>query len=158
MKCRPCGVSSIFIPTTRKFEELINGLDYVRGYTTKPRMSLNPLLMLDYRCHSLPHGKIGKNFPNKIKLVLHDISSTSRRQIMKKYGFLDASNADSLKRRADSLIRFGFEHTLTHEAGNDENHTYPWQPSCCSMEVENSKLFSAHAKGYRCKHTWKPFV
>lgn len=151
---RPCGVSSMFLPSTRKFEELIHGMDFVRGRSSHPLGFLNPLLLLDYRCHARG-GAIGKNYPIAFEAVMRKIAAMPTRDVATAYGFLDWNNAASLRARAEAMLAHGFEHTLEHLSGNDEEHRYPWQPSCCDIIAERGWFGGFNM---RCAHHWEPIV
>ncbi len=67
---RKCGIDSMIVPTTQKF--MINhlGFFYVLKYPQKDPPTtwvteLNPLLLLDYRCH-VENGTIGSGFPPSV--------------------------------------------------------------------------------------------
>lgn len=154
---RPCGASSLFLPTTRKFEEVIHGAAYVRGRdpaASRPATALSPLLLLDYRCHA-PGGAIGTAYPPAFRALMAKLAAMAPRDIMTAYGLLDRANAVVLRERAADMLRLGFEGVLSAGAGNDPEHIYAWQPPCCHMRLERRLL---GPPALRCATPWTPIV
>lgn len=154
---RPCGVSSLFLPTTRKFEELIHGAAYVRGrdpVAVRPDTALTPALLLDYRCHA-PGGAIGTDYPPAFVTLMARLAAMSPADIMMAYGLLDRANAVALHTRAADMLRLGFEGVLGSASGNDPGHSYDWQPPCCEMRLDRRRL---GPPVLRCAHPWQPIV
>lgn len=65
----------------------------------QPRKSLNPLVLLDYRCY-VEGGKLGKNYPPEVKQCLSKLSRMSPQQVVQEYGFPDEHAAHVLQKRA----------------------------------------------------------
>lgn len=65
----------------------------------KPRKSLNPLVLLDYRCY-VDGGKIGVNYPPRVTQCLSKLSRMSPQQVVTEYGFPDEHAALMLQKRA----------------------------------------------------------
>jgi hypothetical protein len=51
----------------------------------KKRRSLNPLIVLDYRCH-VEGGKLGTNYPPVVTQCLRHLASFAPVDLRKKYG------------------------------------------------------------------------
>jgi hypothetical protein len=67
---RPCGVDSIFLPGTQKFEISRLGFNYVmKAPHDSPAQdysrAASPLQLLDYRCHA-PGAKLGTDYPPQV--------------------------------------------------------------------------------------------
>uniref|UniRef100_A0A7S1WZZ7 Uncharacterized protein n=1 Tax=Tetraselmis chuii TaxID=63592 RepID=A0A7S1WZZ7_9CHLO len=156
---RPCGVSSLFLPTTRKFEEAIHGAAYVRGKQphAQPARALTPTLLLDYRCHA-DGGRIGRRYPPPFQRLMQHLARSSARDVMQEYGFLDPANAEALRSRARSMLDLGFEHTL--ENANNGDRRYGWQPACCRMRLEKQRMLLQlpGTRTIQCAHPWEPIV
>ncbi|KIY99485.1 hypothetical protein MNEG_8476 [Monoraphidium neglectum] len=138
---RPCGVDSIFLPGTQKFEISRLGFNYVmKAPHDSPAQdysrAASPLQLLDYRCHA-PGAKLGTDYPPQVTSCLKMISRMTKQQVQRHYGFPQLAAAAALRRRASDMLSRGFEWTLQN--GWPRNPTparYRWAPPCCKMRGE----------------------
>lgn len=65
----------------------------------KPRRSVNPMVVLDYRCYT-PGGQLGTNYDPQLKECLKKLSGMSAKQIQLEYGFPYEWSANVLQMRA----------------------------------------------------------
>eukprot|EP00798_Chlamydomonas_sp_ICE-L_P018764 gene18764-25296_t len=147
---RRCGVDSILIPTTQKFQ--INHLQWAFVMKNPPldppqdyEKSTNPLQLLDYRCH-VKDGKIGTDFQPKIQACLTKISGMSTEKVMSEYGYPHILLADAIRNRSRDMLSHGYEWTLYHgEPLNQPMHRYKESPPCCSIHYNTSNtVFGSH--------------
>lgn len=142
-----CAADSIFLPGTQKNEIARFGGNMVfKKPRAKMKRSINPMLLLDYRCY-VPGGKIGLDYPPELTQCLKKITTMTPEDVMTHYDFPNLRNAQVLSQRAKSMLEHGFEWAL--QLGDPTNMTpkrYRWHQPCCKLKV------SHHA--VQCGHEW----
>ncbi|GAX78973.1 hypothetical protein CEUSTIGMA_g6413.t1 [Chlamydomonas eustigma] len=143
---RKCGFDSMILPTTQKF--MINhvGFFYVLKYPHytpegPPKTcdtKLNPLLLLDYRCH-VNNGSIGFDYPPQVQQCMANLAKKSPNEIYLEYGYPVLRMAEALWNRSRDMTEHGFEWTLLRgEPTNQPMHRYKMAPACCKMHFESA--------------------
>jgi len=152
---RKCGFDSMILPTTQKF--MINhlGFFYVLKYPHQdpPKTwstNLNPLALLDYRCHSGNNGTIGKDFPRQLRTCMRRLGNMTAEQVHWEYGYPNLRMADAVRNRSRDMLSKGFEWTLLYgEPTNQPMHRYKIAPSCCHMKWNpKDRRYQCLDKGY----------
>ena len=150
---RRCAVDSVLIPGSEKYTIAFFGNAHVHG-NSPPQKSVNPQVLLDYRCHA-PDGKIGTSYPHKFTKCIKWLSDAKIAAVRERYGFESDSDAEFLVKRASSLLYRGFERTVleAQEALRQENttnrkaSTYAWPEPCCDLDERREGL---ELIGYTC--------
>ncbi len=60
---------------------------------------LNPLLLLDYRCHA-EGGALGTSFPGRLTQCMRHVGALTPSQIQIEYGYPSASMAQAIRNRS----------------------------------------------------------
>ncbi|PNW72358.1 hypothetical protein CHLRE_16g672049v5 [Chlamydomonas reinhardtii] len=149
-----CAVDSIFLPGTQKNMIIRWGGNIVgKARGAKPRRSVNPMVVLDYRCYT-PGGQLGTNYDPQLKECLKKLSGMSAKQIQLEYGFPYEWSANVLQMRASDLYNKGFEWTLRYgKPRSFKPKSYRQQPPCCNLTVPNPK-----SSVIQCGHDWQDHI
>lgn len=137
---RPCGVDSLFLPGTQKYEIERLGFSYVMkkpeyAPPQAPSKHLDPLQLLDYRCH-LPEGRtsLGTAYPKQVTRCLKRLSKMPPEKIASKYGYPHPRMAAAVHQRAKDMLQKGFEWTLQNGWPQNPVPTrYKWSKGCCKL-------------------------
>ncbi|GMH46039.1 hypothetical protein BSKO_14003 [Bryopsis sp. KO-2023] len=132
-------LSTIFLPSSAEHTFRAVGKRYAKynkkGFETSTPA---PHVMMDYRCH-VPGGKIGKNFPPKVKQCLTKFKNMDVEGLLYAFGLIDSKSANFLKTRASAMLHHGFEWTLLNALPlSSDQYRYSPQPPCCSMHSVRS--------------------
>ncbi|MEW5300995.1 MAG: hypothetical protein WDW36_003881 [Sanguina aurantia] len=156
---RACGIDSMIVPTTQKF--MINhlGFFYVLKYPTDSppdtwNKVVNPLLLLDYRCH-VEGGEIQKNFPPALARCMSRLAAMAPLAIQDEFGYPALDMAEAVRNRSRDLLGRGYEWTLLHgEPTNQPMHRYKIPPKCCGV------TYSHETRKYTCNVStpWEPLL
>ncbi|PNH02334.1 hypothetical protein TSOC_011711 [Tetrabaena socialis] len=143
-----CAMDSVFLPGTQKNMIARWGGNLVfKARGGKARKSVNPMVVLDYRCY-VPGGKIGVDYDPQLKQCLTKISGMTAREVQVEYGFPFNHSAAVLQQRATDMLHKGFEWTLRY--GRPRSYkpkSYrPMQP-CCSLNITSKYII-------QCGHPW----
>mmetsp|Transcript_3357 Transcript_3357/g.7341 ORF Transcript_3357/g.7341 Transcript_3357/m.7341 type:complete len:538 (+) Transcript_3357:145-1758(+) len=143
-----CSADSIFLPGTQKNEVVRFGGDQVsKKHKARTRRSINPMLLLDYRCYA---KEIGTSYPAQMQQCLKKLSGMSAPEVMKAYDFPLQRNAEVLLARAKDMLEKGFEWTLKHgEPANLRPKRYKWHEPCCKLAVDDHNTVT-------CGHPYNP--
>ncbi|KAJ9513587.1 hypothetical protein QJQ45_006097 [Haematococcus lacustris] len=152
-----CATDSILLPGTQKFEFVRFGGSLVsKRPLAKRRKTVNPLVLLDYRCY-VEGGELGTHLPGPVKQCMQHFVSMTAEALQLHYGFPEARIAQVLINRsravlpalecAADLLAHGFEWTLKRgHPVNKPGRTYRWQAPCCSVHKTE--------RGIQCRHPW----
>ncbi|GAX73008.1 hypothetical protein CEUSTIGMA_g460.t1 [Chlamydomonas eustigma] len=141
-----CGSDSIFLPGTQKYTIASFGGNIVwKKIGSKPKRTVNPMVLLDYRCYA-NGGKIGTDYPLDLAKCLTKLSSLTVQEIMEQYGFPMQRHAEVLSVRAKDMLSKGFEWSLKHgEPLNLTPRRYKWHEPCCKLGVHHHVVSCGHA-------------
>ncbi|GFR47810.1 hypothetical protein Agub_g9587 [Astrephomene gubernaculifera] len=147
-----CAMDSIFLPGTQKNMILRwggNVVSKVRG--AKMRRSVNPMVVLDYRCY-VEGGKIGTNYDPQLRQCLTKLSKMTPKEVQLEYGFPYSSSAAVLQQRATDMLNKGFEWTLRYgQPRNFKPKSLRQHPPCCSLGMSSKNTME-------CGHPWNNTV
>jgi hypothetical protein len=152
---RDCGIDSMLIPTTQKYEINRLGYFYVMKYPPedppkdRDTGSANPMILLDYRCH-VDGGKIGKNYWPKLTQCLKKLSGMTPDEVLQTYGYPEKEMAAAVNQRAKDLLAGGFEWTVLNGMPRNPGPTrYKVTQPCC-------KFTYTPEEGYQCATKMDP--
>ncbi|GMH38170.1 hypothetical protein BSKO_06054 [Bryopsis sp. KO-2023] len=152
---RPCGIDSIFIPTTQKFQVSHLGHYYIMKQSDAPRKTPSPTLLLDYRCH-VEGQRMGTDFPPPIKKCLQKLEEMSVQEAMSEYGLTKTVAASVLLDRAKGMLRNGMEWTIENgEPRNPPSINYGWEHPCCKMDIVED-VEDMEKDAFSCQSKWNP--
>ncbi|KAG2494960.1 hypothetical protein HYH03_006895 [Edaphochlamys debaryana] len=148
-----CAMDSIFLPGTQKNMVVRWGGNIVgKLRNAKPRRSINPMTVLDYRCApevEAEGGRLGTNYDPQLKKCLTKLGGMTPDEIQKEYGFPYLRSAVALQSRAKAMITKGFEWALRYSLPrNVRPKIYRQQPPCCNFTMPAKAVI-------QCGHPWK---
>ncbi|GIL86258.1 hypothetical protein Vretifemale_14600 [Volvox reticuliferus] len=143
-----CAMDSIFLPGTQKNMVITWGGNVAfKIRHAQVRRSINPMVVLDYRCY-VEGGRIGKNYDPKMRQCLTKLRDMTPKQIQLEYGFPYVSSAAILQQRASDMINKGFEWTLRYgKPRSFPPKAYRPQEPCCGLDATTKGVL-------HCAHPW----